>query len=345
MKTKAAVLYEINKPLVIEEIEVPKLKRGQVLVRISATGICRTQLNEIMGLKGPDRYLPHLLGHEAAGIVEKTGQGITKVKKGDYVVCSWITGNGLEGGGSVYLYHRNKINSGPISTFSEYAVISENRLTKIPRKVAPEVASILGCAVATGLGIIKNTLQVKQNKNVAIFGVGGIGSSAIIGAKYMKSAKIIVIDITYEKLKFAKSLGATHVINALDNNAEAKIREIEKGGVDYAIEASGVRSVMETAYNVLNSKGKLAIAGNLKKGEKISIDPFGLIEGKEITGTWGGETKPDKDIVYYARKYLKGDLKLDGLITKKYKLEEINEAFLALRNNKSLGRTVIEFNG
>ena len=162
MKTKAAILYELNKPLVIDDVEIPELKRGQVLAKILYSGVCRAQYNEIIGLKGPDKFLPHMLGHEASAIIDEVGEGITKVKKGDYVALSWIKGDGLDGINSQYKRGTQVINAGGVTTFSEYAVVSENRVTKISKRINPEAASIIGCAVATGCGIIENTLKAKK---------------------------------------------------------------------------------------------------------------------------------------------------------------------------------------
>ncbi len=343
MKTRAAVLYKTNDPLAIEEVEIPKLKRGQVLVKILATGVCRAQVNERKALKGPDRFLPHLLGHEGAGEVMEVGGGVTKVKRGVYVVCTWIKGKGLEGGASQYKCRGRIINAGPITTFSEYAVISENRLVKIPKKVPPDIASILGCAVPTGMGVVLNTLKVRKGTSIAIFGVGGVGSASILGAVLTKCKIIIAIDITKEKLDFAKHLGATNVINAKEENVLVKIKEKTSGGLDYAIEAAGVKEAMETAFAALNISGKLVIAGNLKKGEKICIVPYDFILGKQIIGTWGGETDIDRDIPYYAEKYISAELDMGKLIPKKYRLNQVNEALDEVEQNRSLGRVVIEF--
>lgn len=355
MKTKAAVLYEIDKPLVIEELELPPLKEGQVLVKILFSGICHSQINEIKGLKGEDKYLPHLLGHEGSGIVEEVGEGVTKVKKGDYVVLSWIKGEGLNNPSSQYLKDDLIINSGAITTFNQLSVISENRIFKIPHEVPPKVAALLGCAIPTGAGIIKNELKLRRDENessenesnengsneseesksIAIFGIGGIGLSALLYAASLNCKKIIAVDINEKKLEFAKELGATKVINPVQEDPIEQIKELTAGkGVDYSVESSGVRKVMETAFSAINDQGTTIIAGNLKFGEKIAIDPFDLIKGKKIFGTWGGKTKPDEDIVYYAERYLQGELKLEKLISKVYPLDEINEAVKDLEEGK-----------
>jgi len=334
MKTKAAVLYKLNSPLVIKEIEIPLLKKGQVLVKILASGICRSQLNEIKGLKGEDRYLPHLLGHEGAGVVEDIGPKVKKVKKGDYVVLSWIKGEGLEAPVPQYLTDEGIVNSGAVATFSEYSVVSENRLVKIPRSLPPHLAALLGCALPTGGGAVIHDFALSQRTSMAVFGVGGVGAGAILVAKMKNCGRIVAVDITQEKLAFARKLGATETIF---------FRDCQNLTVDFALEASGVKTVMEKAFESIKNTGILVIAGNLQKGEKISINPFELMLGKKIIGSWGGETKPDNDIPFYARAYLKGKLKLDKLITQKIKLEEINKAFEQMEMNKILGRIIIEF--
>ncbi len=341
MKTKAAILYKLNSPLVIEEVEIPRLKRGQVLVKILCTGVCRAQYNEIIGLKGPDRYLPHMLGHEGSAIVEDIGPGVTKVKKGDYVILSWIKGDGLDAFRTAYKKNGRVINAGAVTTFSEYSVVSENRVTKITKKIPADVAAVIGCAIATGAGIVNNTLKVKTGSSIAVFGVGGIGLSAILAARQKKCSKIIAVDVSEKKLKFAKKLGATHGINAALGDVASKIKEIVPGGVDNAVDASGARRAMEGAFAAINYSGTLVIAGNLARNEKISLHPFELIKGKKILGTWGGETIPQRDFPKYVNAYCSGQLPLHKLITHRMKLEEINQAFSLLKKGGA-GRIIID---
>ena len=341
METKAAILYETGKPLVVETLRIPKLKDGQVLVKILYSGVCRSQLNEIKGLKGEDRFLPHLLGHEGSGIVADIGAGVTKVKKGDYVVLSWMKGNGMDVVSCQYSNGDAKINSGAITTFSEYSVISENRVFRISKEVAPEIAALLGCAVPTGAGIVKNTIGLKKENTIAIFGIGGIGSSALLYAGSLGCVKIIAIDVSDFKLDFAKEIGATDKINPNEEDVILRIQEITEGrGVDYAIESSGIKEVMELAFASIKNQGTAIIAGNLKFGEKISIDPFDLIKGKKILETWGGETHPERDIPIYVDLYISGKLKLDCLCTQIYRLADINRALEDLDNGK-VGRALI----
>lgn len=345
MKAKAAVLYEINRPLQIEDLTIPELRPGQVLVKIAYSGICRSQLNEIQGLKGQDKYLPHTLGHEGSGIVEAIGAGVSKVEPGDHVVLTWIKGRGADAPSSSYKKADGSIvNSGAISTFMTKAVISENRLVKIPPKMPLREAALLGCAIPTGAGIVLNTLKVQPGNSVAIFGIGGIGLSAVLAASLMNVTPVIAIDVFDYKLNLARDVGATHLINASQEDPLATILKITgECGVDYAIEAAGRRETMESAFQAVRDNGGLCIlAGNLSHGERISLDPFDLIKGKQIIGTWGGETDPDRDIPKYIRLYQAGRLKLNELITDHFTLDDINKAINMMRKGEIAGRCLIE---
>jgi len=343
-KMKSVVLYELNKPLKVEELSISDLKEGQVLVKIAASGVCHSQLNEIKGKKGPDKYLPHTLGHEGAGIVEDIGPKVKKVKKGDHVVLSWIKGKGINAEPPVYFSGSNRINSGQLCTFNEYTVTAENRVTPISKEIPLDLAALLGCAVPTGMGVIINNAKVKEEDTVAVFGVGGIGLSVVHGAAIMKASKIIAVDIQEAKLKMAKELGATHVVNAKNEDAVKVIKDLTEGkGVDCAIESAGLRKTMEQAFeSVRKDGGKAIIIGNIPPHERISIDPFALICGRQIVGSWGGETDPDRDIPMYVDLYLSGKLKLEKMLTHRFKLEEINDAFDILEKGEA-GRIIIEF--
>lgn len=344
MKTQAAVLNQVNKPLSIEELQIPELKAGQVLVKVSFSGVCHSQINEIRGLKGQDKYLPHTLGHEGSGVVQAIGPGVTKVKPQDQVVLTWIKGTGADVTSASYKRSDGTlVNSGAISTFLTEAVVSENRLVKIPEQMPLREATLLGCAIPTGGGIILNMAKVSSNTKIAIFGMGGIGFSALLMAKLNGAQRIIAVDIFDHKLKRALGLGATDIINARKEDVLTQIMEItQKQGVDYAIESAGEQQAMETAFQCVRNNGGLCIiAGNLPQGVKISLDPFNLISGKRIIGTWGGQTQPDRDVLVYVDLFLTGKLKLNGLITHTLKLEDINQA-LELLNSPEVGRVIIE---
>lgn len=326
MRTKAAVLRKIDSPLVIEELKVPKLNPGQVLVKILYSGLCRSNLNEISGRKGAD-FIPHLTGHEASGIVLEVGSGVSKVTKGDYVVCSWIKGSGLEvpvvkyGGGS------GSVNAGACATFIEHAVISENRIVRISEKVNSDAAALLGCAVPTGAGIIDNEIITKHDTKIAVFGVGGIGASALMRAAAL-NLDCTAFDVVPWKLAWAKvrlKIKALHFSNfAMSRN----------GIFDFAIECSGNKFAMEMTINCLKNDGVAIIAGNLKPGECIFVDPFEFIMGKKLKGSWGGKCVLDVDVPFYAKEHLDGRLPIEKLITKIYPFDQINEGLKDLEEGK-----------
>jgi len=232
MKTKAAVLTKQKAPLEIWELEIPELKAGQVLVKVAYSGLCHSQLNEINGVKGEDKFIPHTLGHEGSGTIEAIGPEVTKVKPGDHVVLSWIKGKGADVPSCRY----GNVNSGAISTFMTHAVISENRVIPIPDAMPLKEAALLGCAIPTGAGVVKNEMELQAGESFAVFGSGGIGLSALLAAKGAKADPIIAIDVNETKLNQAISCGATHVINATKQDPVAAILEITKGsGVDYVL--------------------------------------------------------------------------------------------------------------
>ena len=327
MKSKAAVLTKLNAPLELMELEIPPLKRGQVLVEMHYAGICRSQVNEIKGYKGEDRFLPHTLGHEGSGIVLEVGAGVKKVKKGDSVVLSWIKGEGDEMLGMQYQCGPLSVNSGPISTFLEKAVLSENRVIPIDCSIPLREAALFGCAIPTGAGIVYNELNITQETTLAIFGLGGIGLSSLMAARLKGAKEIIAIDKEVAKLRLAKELGATQCFLFKPKTLLEEIWEVVgKEGVDCAIESAGDQRAMELAFSLIRSKGTSLIAGNVPQGAKISIDPFDLIKGKRLVGTWGGKVKPDRDIPFFIKEFMKKPEWLSRLIAETLPLSEINQA-------------------
>lgn len=344
---EAAVLMVIGRPLELLRISHGPLRKGQVLVQLAWSGVCRSQLLEVNGLRGPDRFLPHALGHEGAGTVLATGPGVTKVRSGDRVVVTWIKGAGLESGGTTYSAGDGRtVNSGPVSTFMQRAVVSENRVVPIDREMPLREAALLGCAVPTGAGVVLNTAKVTEGKSVAIFGVGGVGLSAVIGAKLAKASPIIAIDVSLPRLEMAQTLGATHTVDTSHQDAVAEVSRISGGkGTDFAVEAAGRRETMEAAFaSVRDGGGLCVIAGNAPVGTHIEIDPMSLIRGKRIVGTWGGETDPDRDIPMYARRFLAGEAPLSELITHTYALADVNQALTDLDAGK-VGRAMLDLSG
>jgi S-(hydroxymethyl)glutathione dehydrogenase/alcohol dehydrogenase len=346
IEMKAAVLTSLNEPLqIISGIECSYPGPGQVLVKLAYSGVCHSQLMEVRGLRGRDAYLPHMLGHEGSGKVIEVGRGVSKVKKDDLVILGWIKGNGLEAGGGSYkcACFPQGINAGSITTFNEYVLVSENRIVPLPTGVPLDVAVLFGCAVPTGAGIITNDIRPKPGSSIAIFGLGGIGMSALMATNLFECEKVFAIDVSDDKLLLARSFGATNTINAAQTDPVREILSLTGGrGLDYAVEASGLVDVIEQAFSTVRRGGGICIfASHPAHGKRISIDPYELICGKQIRGSWGGGTNTDQDIPIFAKLYLEGKLPLEKLITKRYKLESINEAINDLEFNR-VGRPLIE---
>ncbi len=341
---RAAVLVATNAPLEIMELTVPPLGAGQVLVRMAASGLCASQLLEIRGLRGEDKYVPHVLGHEGAGVVEDIGAGVCKVKAGDHVVVSWIKGSGMDTKGPIYHAGERVINAGPIATFAERVVVAENRVTAISKELPLDLAATLACSVATGTGAVWNAAVPEVGETVAIFGIGGVGVNAVQAAVFAGASTVIAVDTMEEKLLCARQFGATATVNAATEDVVERIRQLTNGrGVDVAIEASGARRAMETAFAATRTQGgRTILAGNLPAGQTISIDPFSLIAGKKLRGTWGGETNPDRDFPRLALLALEGKIKLAELITARFPLTEINAAVAAFVSGDHL-RVLVMF--
>lgn len=333
MKIQAAVLYELDKPLVVEELNTEELLNGQVLVKIFYSGVCRSQLMEARGLRGNDAWLPHLLGHEASGEVVSIGTGVTKVKKGDKVILGWIKGDGIEADGAKYTNSTSQIiNSGRVTTFSNFSVVSENRIVKLDEGIPLDVAVLFGCALPTGAGIVFNELKPEEKESVAVIGLGGIGLSALMALKELKPKVLIAIDISDDKLNLAKEFGATHLINSKTQNVISEIKKITPNGVDACVESGGQIETIELGISIINKTGRLYFASHPEQGKFIKIDPFDLISGKKIFGSWGGGCFPDRDIPRLTKIYKNGSLPLHKLITKRYSLDNINQALSDLEN-------------
>lgn len=333
----------LTEPLALMQLEVPRLAPGQLLVKICHSGVCQTQLQEARGLRGPDPYLPHTMGHEGSGVVLDVGSGVKKVKPGDHVVLSWIKGMGGEVGSTVYQSSRGPVNSGAISTFMRHTVTCENRVTRVPDDMPSKEAALLGCAVLTGAGIVLNTARVRPGSSVAVFGVGGIGLSAILAANLANATTIIAVDVHQHKLEHARDAGATHLVNAREQDPLKAIMDVTGGkGLDYAFEAAGRREAMEAAFQSVHADGGLCVlAGNLPHRGHIDLDPYQLLMGKRIVGTRGGETQPDRDIPIFVNLFQSGRLKLGNLATRTYPLHHINQAMEDLENG-AVGRALID---
>jgi S-(hydroxymethyl)glutathione dehydrogenase/alcohol dehydrogenase len=340
-KGRAAILARSRQPLVVDEIAMPdELDAGQVLVKVLYTTICGAQINEIDALKGVDRFLPHLLGHEASAEVIEIGPGVTNVKPGDTVVLHWRPSNGIQSRTPAYSWRGQKLNAGWITTFNEYAVISENRMTVISSDFDLKVAPLLGCAVTTAAGVVNNNAHLKIGESVVIFGVGGVGLNLVQFAALAGGHPIVAIDLLDHKLDMARARGATHTINSGKvGDVAAAIREIVgNDGPDKVLETTGVKSVIETAYELTHKDGGLVLVG--VPHEKVSINTLRVHFNMVLTGSEGGSAVPHVDIPRIIRLVKAGKLSFDGIITDEFSLDDINPAFELVRSGKA-GRVLI----
>lgn len=329
---RAAILVAQNAPLVVDDVEEPPLDVGQVHVRIEASGICGKQIDEITGRRGPDAYIPHLLGHEGVGTVIAAGPGVRKVLPGDRVVLHWMKGSGIDSAPPRFARGGQAISAGWVTTFSERTIASENRVTRIDADVPKEVAALLGCAVTTGIGIVRNDAGLSSGQSIVVFGAGGVGLSVIQGAVLVNAQPIVAVDLVPEKLERAIRLGATHAVDARSPNVDAEVRAIVgEAGSDAVVDTTGERVAIETAYALTARTGTTVLAGVPDQGTRITIDSFPLHSGRRLVGSHGGGTRPDVDIPRYAALYRAGRLRLDELVTHRFPLEKVNEAIAVVR--------------
>ena len=369
IKTRAAVAWAPNEPLKIEELDLMPPQKGEVLVRIVATGVCHTDAYTLSG-QDSEGVFPCVLGHEGAGIVEAVGEGVTSVKPGDHVIplytaecgeckfcksgktnlCSSVRatqGKGLMPDGTVRFFKDGQ----PIyhymgcSTFSEYTVVAEVSLAKVQPEADLKEICLLGCGVTTGMGAVMNTAKVKRGDTVAIFGLGGIGLAAIIGARMSGASRIIGIDVNPSKFAMAEKLGATECINPkdFDKPIQDVIIEMTDGGVDYSFECIGNVEVMRAALECCHKGwGESVIIGVAPAGAEISTRPFQLVTGRVWRGSAFGGVKGRSELPGIIQQYMNGEFALSDFITHTMPLDDINHAFELMHEGKSI-RSVIHY--
>ena len=369
MKTRAAVAWEAGKPLEIELLDLEGPKKGEVLLRNIATGVCHTDAFTLSG-EDPEGIFPAVLGHEGGAIVEEVGAGVSSVAVGDHVIslytpecgeCSFCTsgktnlcqairatqGQGLmpdgtsrfsAGGKTVYHYMGT-------STFSEYTVVPEIAVARISKDAPLEKVCLLGCGITTGIGAVLNTAQVEPGATVAVFGLGGVGLSAIQGATMAKAGRIVAVDINEDKFELATQLGATDTVNpsSYDEPIQDVIVELTGGGVDYSFECVGNVDLMRAALECCHKGwGESVIVGVAGAGKEISTRPFQLVTGRVWRGTAFGGCKGRSQLPGMVDQYMNGDIRIDEFITYTMPLDDINKAFDLMHEGKSI-RSVIHF--
>jgi S-(hydroxymethyl)glutathione dehydrogenase/alcohol dehydrogenase len=375
MKIRAAVAWEPNKPLSVEEVDLEAPRRGEVLVKLQATGICHTDAYTLSGAD-PEGIFPVILGHEGAGVVIELGEGVTTLEIGDHVIplytpecgeckfcqsgktnlCQRIRatqGKGLmpdgtsrfsKNGKTIYHYMGT-------STFAEYTVVPEIALAKINPKAPLEKVCLLGCGVTTGIGAVLKTAKVEAGANIAVFGLGGIGLSVIQGAKMAQAGKIIAIDINPDKFFLAEKFGATHCLNPNDGsllkldsgkNIVDRIIELTDGGVDYSFECVGNVKLMRQALECCHKGwGESIIIGVAAGGEEISTRPFQLVTGRVWRGSAFGGVKGRTELPSFVNQYMSNEINLDDMISYTMPLEDINKAFELMKAGKSIRSVVV----
>lgn len=374
MKVRAAVLREMgrpapyadSRPLSIEQIELSPPASGELRVRVLAAGLCHSDLSVINGSR--PRPLPMVLGHEASGEVVELGPDVSDFAIGDRVVFSFVPMCGhcapcasgrpvlcepgaaanaagqLLGGGKHWadaeglpLQHHLGV-----SGFAEYSVVSARSAVRIDADLAPEIAALFGCAVLTGVGAVINTARVQPGESVAVFGLGGVGLSAVLGARAVSAFPLIAIDVVEEKLALARELGASHCIDARHGDAVAAIREISHGGVDFAVESVGDESVLAEAYAATRRGGTTLSVGLPAPGRLFSVPAVSLVaEERTIKGSYMGSAVPGRDIPRYIDLYRAGRLPVDRLLTHRLRLDEVNAGFDRLDRATAIRQVIL----
>ncbi len=373
MKSKAAIFEDIGKPLIVDEVEVGAPQKGEVLVRLEATGLCHTEIWYMGGGDQVDyeQLSPRILGHEGGGVVQEIGPGVRGLKPGDKVVplyisecgacpeckspetnlCSYLDDKGYyegvmpDGTPRFRWRGRNVYHFMGTSTFAEYTVVPEVALAKVRADAPLDRVCLLGCAITTGVGAVLWTARTHAGASVAVFGCGPIGLNVVQGARLALAEKIIAVDLKPERLEKAKSLGATHLINAGDHggNATAAVKELTGGGADYAFEATGNTTVMRQAFEAVRyGGGTCCLIGVAKTGEVLSVVPRMLIAGRRLTGTAFGNCKGRTQLPWLVDWYMDGRLKIDELVTKEIRLDQINDAFEWMKQDQGY-RYVVKY--
>lgn len=369
MKTKAAVAWQAGVPLEVGEIDLEGPRKGEVLVRIVASGVCHTDAYTLSG-QDPEGIFPSILGHEGAGVVEELGAGVSSLAVGDHVIPLYIPecreckfclsgktnlcqkirltqGRGLMPDGSSRFSQNGKqiLHYMGTSTFSQYVVIPEISLAKISKQAPLEKVCLLGCGISTGIGAVLNTAKVHPGASVAVFGLGGIGLSCVQGAVMAKADRIIAVDVNESKFELAKQFGATDCINPkkFDQPINQVIADMTDGGVDYSFECVGSTQLMRQALECCHKGwGVSTIIGVAPAGHEIATRPFQLVTGRVWKGTAFGGIKGRSELPSYVDKYLDGKIKVDEFITHTMPLEQINKAFDLMHEGKSI-RSVVTF--
>jgi S-(hydroxymethyl)glutathione dehydrogenase/alcohol dehydrogenase len=364
MKVKAAVLYEAHTPLIVETLDLDEPREGEVLVRIASAGVCHSDYHVMVGEWSPP--LPMVLGHEAAGVVERVGPGVSRSRPGDHVIlnfrpnCGWCrycaagrpvlcngaaTDRWVMFDGSVRLHKgaQDIYHFARTASFAEYAVVPESGAVPVRRDMPLDKACLVGCAVMTGVGAVINTAKVQPGSSVVVIGCGGIGLNIIQGAVLAGAERIIAVDMLENKLAFARQFGATDIVDASGGGVSERILDMTAGGADYAFEAIGYSKTIEQAYEVTGPGGTTVVVGMASEQDRLSISALSLPRTERVLmGSWYGSARPWVDLPKMVDLYLGGKLKIDEMVSRSYPLAEINVAYDALANGE-VARSILLF--
>lgn len=333
LTTTAAVLTRLNAPLEIMKLRLPALGVGQVLVRVKSASICGAQLGEWTGAKGADPYLPHLLGHEGSGVVQECGPGVKKVHPGDKVVLHWRKGGGIEAAPPVYHTEEGlSVGAGPVATFATYAIVSENRMTRIPGLVPFPIASLFGCGVTTGLGIVTNEAQLKLGESILVIGAGGVGLNVVQGALLAGAHPVKAVEPNPNRRALVEKMGAS---------CFEDIASVD-GRYDVVVDCTGIPTLIDIGLGLLSAGGRMILVGQPRVGASLEITNARTHYcGKTIMDSQGGLTNPDRDIPRYLQMCSGGRLLLDDFVGDTFELKDINAAFLHAQKGECAGRTML----
>lgn len=344
MKATGAILAESRRELVFDEIEIPnELGFGQILVRMISAGVCRTQLREIDSPDGIDHYLPHLLGHEGFGIIEKIGDGVTLLNPGDHVVLHWRRGAGSLGANPNYRWRDRDLNAGKLAVFATQIITSECYATRVSEDVPHQLAPLLGCALTTGWGAVKNNLSPRATKTrCLIVGVGGLGLSALFAANSSEDTEVTVVDRNLENLEAAKVIGVFESIHVKSNQSLTESLSDATRKYDLIIDTTGDLRIQHDVLKVMSDGAKLLIVGMGASKSRLRISPNWLLTGKSIIGTNGGDSNPNEQIKEILDAHESGCIDLNLFPTKIQDFFDLNSAIASLRNGEA-GRQVVSF--
>ena len=335
-------MVDTNKPLEILELEFPKLEAGQILVQNRFSGICRSQLMEVSGQRGRDPWLPHLLGHEGYGLVKEIGPSVTKVIPGDKVIISWIDGIGIKSKNPIFkAVGGSEISSGPATTFSEFSVVSENKVYIAPSGFPEEFIPQFGCALLTGGGMVLSNLQKKniaRTQSILVLGFGGVGTAAALILKTIENSEVVIIEESNSRQKAAKNLGFNRVFSSLLEYKKTNPSDL----FDYCFEAAGSVKSIQEGFASIKKDGVLVFASHPKNGDLINLDPHELIKGKTIKGTWGGNFPPDQAIIEIGERLIKLEIDIGSMLGPKFALDKVNQGLSYLQSGGP-GKPLIDF--